>query len=64
MITLVVVVRHKIRNGLFQLPRRVEGVEQDDRFHRAVITLDLALGLGMVRTSMDVPDVVGFQKPG
>jgi hypothetical protein len=58
-IALVVVIRHKIRNGLLQLPGKVEGVEQNDRFHRTVITLDLALGLGMVRTSMNLLDVIG-----
>ena len=47
-VALLVVVVHEAGNGLLQLRRRIVQIEFDNRLHRAVIALNLALGLGMV----------------
>ena len=56
-IALVVVVGHEIGDGLLEFPGEVEGVELDDGFHRAMIPLDFALGLGMMSPSVNLRDV-------
>jgi hypothetical protein len=58
MIALVVVVAHKTGNGLFQFGWRIVQVEFDKRLHRAMVALDLALGLGMVGCAANVVHLV------
>lgn len=64
MIANMVVVGDEIGDGLLEFPGKVEGVELDDGFHRAMVALDLALGLWMVGTSVNVVDAIGFQVVG
>ena len=56
-----VVVDHKVRHRLFQFPGKEKGSELNNRFHRPVITLNLALRLGAKRTTVNVVDGIGFQ---
>ena len=64
MIALGVVIHHKISDSLLQLPRIEVGIQLDDRFHRAVIAFDFALGLGMMRASVNMLHAVRLQIPG
>ena len=56
--TVVVVVPDELLDALFELSWQVVVVQQDPVFHRAMISLDLALRHRVVRPAADMSDAV------
>ena len=63
-IAFVVIVRHKIGKSQLKLPREKEDIEFDNRFHGAMVTFDLALGLRMIWGTTDMIHLPVFQPIG
>src|SRR5258708_23186578 len=62
-VSTVVVVLDELLDALFELSWQVVVLQQDPVFHRAVISLDLALGHRVVRPAADMSDAVVIE-PG
>ena len=58
MITLPIVVLNESRNRLLELPGEIVMLQTDHVFNRAMITLNFALGLGMVGRTVNVLDLI------
>ena len=59
MITLQIVVLDKGCNRLLELPGEIVMFQTDHVFNRAMMTLNFALGLGMVGRTVNMLDLVG-----
>jgi hypothetical protein len=62
MVTLVVVIRHKFSNRLFQFAGRIVVLQFDHILHGAMPALDLALGHGVIGGTPNMLDVFDFEK--
>ena len=62
MVALSVVVNHEIGNGLLQFGRHIVIVELDNGFHRTVVTLNLALGLGLLTDTLKTKRLARLKK--
>ena len=60
-VSTVVVVADELLDALFELSWQVVVVQQDPVFHRAMISLDLALRHRVVRPAADMSDAVVFE---
>ncbi len=61
MVSLVVVVLHEPLDLMFQLARQVIMLKLDQVLHGAMVPLDLALCLGMIRSASGILHVVAVE---